>query len=208
MLAAVTNLILGVDASYPGNKLPQGTEIVAGYVGAPDLLGTPDTPHLWTLEEWNWYLDPKSDRPDLYGGPGLRALPIYTHDYPGDPVADANNAIDAMTDLGWRQHWTRLVAWDSEALVDAVYEGRLARQLQVAAGWNMLPYGIARTITMVPVPKGSPGVWAAALQPQQPRGLPDGWAGQQWRFGEDWDYDVFTPAVYNQCGLGPRRANP
>lgn len=207
-LAAVTNLIIGADAAYPGNVLPAGTVIVAGYVGAADLLGQPDTPHLWTVQEWNWYLDPKSERPDLYGGPGLRALPIYTHDFPGDPVADADNAIDAMTDLGWHQDWMRLLAWDSEALIDAPYERALALRLRSAAGWNLLPYGTARTITQVTPPAGSPGLWPALLQPQRPRGLPEGWAGQQWKFTDTWDYDVFTPAVYNQCGLGPRKANP
>lgn len=201
----MTFLHNGADASHPGAVLPAGTTLLAAYVGAPELQGQPDTPHLWTEAEWNWYLDPNSERPNLYGGPDLRALPIYTHDYPGNPAVDARNAIDAMTDLGWHQHWFRLLAWDSEALVDPAYERALAAALWNAEGWGLLPYGIFRTITQVPAPEHSPGIWAAALTPKRPYNLPPGIAGQQWQFGPDWDLDVFDPAVYNACGIGPRR---
>jgi hypothetical protein len=200
----VQTLIRGVDASIPGAPLPAGTLIVAGYVGAPELQGIPDTPHIWTQDEWNIYLDPKSH---LYGGPALRALPIFTHDYIGNAKLDAANAVDAMTDLGWH-HGFRVLGWDSEFLIAKAYEDELAGELWDLAGWSLLPYGVARTITQVPPPDHSPGVWAAALQPQEPRFIPPGWAGQQWKFGSEWDYDVFTHDVYNMCGQGPRRSLP
>jgi hypothetical protein len=190
----------GADASRPGAPLPIGTHIVAGYVGDPGLQGQPDTPHIWTQDEWNLYLDPASP----LHVPGIRALPIYTHDYGGNPALDAINAVTAMKDLGWHRG-NRYLAWDSEFLIDKPYEDALAAELWRWAGWGLLPYGVARTITQVPVPPHSPGVWAAALQPQQPRFLPPGWAGQQWKFGDAWDLNVFSQAVYDGCGMGPRK---
>jgi hypothetical protein len=194
-------LYKGVDASKPGHPLPPGTSIVAGYVGAPELQGIPDTPHIWTRDEWNMYLDPLGQ---FYGGPAIRALPIYTHDYGGDPVIDARNAIDAMLDLGWHEGM-RLLAWDSEFLIDQAYEEGLAAELWKQEGWGLLPYGVARTITQVIAPPHSPGVWAAALQSTEPRSLPAHWAGWQWAFGNTWDLDMFDQAVYIGCGKGSRR---
>lgn len=198
-------LIPGADASRPGNQLPPGTMILGGYVGAPELLGQPDTPYLWTGQNWNWYLDPESDRPDLYGGPQLRSLPIYTHDYGGNPDLDARNAVDAMTDLGWHPSWLRVLGWDSEFLIDKAYEDGLAAAVWKLAGWSLMPYGVDRTITQVPAPDHSPGLWTAIVPTPKPRWLPPGTAGRQYLFGDQWDSDVFTVEVYNQCGRGPRR---
>lgn len=199
----------GVDASNPGhapgNPLPAGTKILAGYVGALELAGQPDTPHIWTPDDWNQYLDPDSM---LYGGPDLRTLPIYTRDFTGNPTLDATNAIDGMIDLGWHPNWQRICAWDSEFLINQAYEDEFAATLWDVAGWGELPYGVARTITQVPVPAHSPGVWGALLQSAPPKFLPPGWAGQQWRFGQLWDFDVFSQAVYDQCGRGPRVIRP
>ena len=193
-------LYAGADASQPGNPLPPGTRIVAGYIGALDLPGQPDTPHIWTLDEWNLYLDPASQ---LYGGPELRALPIYVHDFPGIPETDAANAIDAVTDLGWSDRKSRIIAWDAEFLSDDAYAASLRRALH-RGGFRLMTY------EQTPLQDPSTDFrWIFRILPahaRPPRALPAGWDGWQWTFGARWDGDVFSAAVYDGCGRGPRRA--
>lgn len=194
-------LYKGADAAYPGNPLPGGTLIVAGYVGAVELLGQPDTPHLWSRQEWNEYLAEDGQ----FHVPGIRGLPIYTHDYGGNPAIDAQNAVDAVLDLGWTDKAQRLIAWDSEFLIDPAYQTGLDNELWVR-GFRLLAYQSPTAASSTPMPRG--GRWVFQLQPNQPRFLPAGWAGQQWAFGQAWDADVFSQAVYDGCGRGARVSNP
>src|SRR5215469_6288160 len=154
-----TNPVLypGADSAAPGEPLPEGTKILAAYVGAPDLPGQPDARHVWTLPEWDLYFNPGSH---LYGGPELRALPVYLHDYPGDPVADAANAADAMADLGWAMDRGRLIAWDAEMLVDPGYAQALADELD-KRGARLMKYGPGSTVFRNPAAPG--GTWLADI---------------------------------------------
>jgi hypothetical protein len=149
------------------------------------------------------YLEPGSP---LYGGPELRSLPIFVHDFPGDPVQLANNACDAAIDLGWTDKHGRLIAIDLETLVAPDYVHGLDTQI-TARGFKMMKYGSAAYINQNPPTRG--GTWIALLTAHRPAQLPLGEAvGQQWRFGPVWDLNVFDSFVYDNCGQEPRQARP
>jgi hypothetical protein len=186
----------GVDAAFPGGQLPAGTSILAAYVGGEFQPGAPDTPHIWTASEWNHYLDVD---------PNLRLLPIYTHNFPGDPVADANNAVDAVRALGWAPNMPgdlrRIIAVDLEVFVDPPYVSALGTEIG-NRGFAMMPYGSNGEV------KGNPpgiGYWVADLVMTAQKTLGTGVQGVQYRFGQQWDYNVFSQRVYDGCGVGRRR---
>lgn len=182
----------GVDGAYPGAPLPPGVTILAGYVGEPGEPGVPDTPHIWLPGEWNLYVQQH---------PELRLLPIYTHSYPGDPAADASNAVNAVLELGWAPGIGRLIAIDLETLVDVQYVEELGAQL-VNRGFRGMPYGSAYYVNQNPPLAGR---WVAQLTRYRPTMLPGPAIGVQWRFGASWDDDVFSQVVYDNCGRGLRR---
>jgi hypothetical protein len=186
----------GADASEPEIALPNGYRIVAGYIGALDLPGPPDTPHIWTVQEWNRFLDQAGN---------VRALPIYTHDYPGNPSQDAQNADDAATDLGWDpDNGSRIMAWDSEFLSDNTYCAGLKRALNVR-GWRLMTY--ERTPLQDPATDLR---WIFNIQApftKPPSKLPAGADGLQWSFAGKWDLDIFSQTVFDGCGIGPRHVN-
>lgn len=181
----------GVSAAYPGAPLPAGTDILTPYIGVPGTPGAPDTPHCWTADECNAY---------LVATPELRFLPVYVHNFPGDPVADAGNAANAALALGWKSNDGRLIALDLETFVDVQYVTDFAANLR-QLGFATMPYGSAAYVEQNP---GCAGRWLALLTSSPPRNLPAGAVGQQWRFGQDWDYSVFSEGVYDGCGYGPR----
>lgn len=197
----------GVDASTPGAPLPKGTTLLFGYIGAKDLSGQPDTPHIWTLTDWNRYLSPEGD---LYAGPNVRPVPIYVHDYPGDPIADADNACDAMADLGWAMDLGRLLYWDAELLIDAQYTDALTVQC-MKRGARLGKYGSLSTIEHDPPVPG--GTWFAAYQDQKPDAVPAN-LGVAWQWasptqvGGAWDLTIATSFVYANAGRGIRRIEP
>lgn len=197
----------GVDASTPGAPLPKGTSLLFGYVGAKDLTGRPDTPHIWTLDDWNQYLSPTGTH---FAGPWVRAVPIYVHDYPGDPKADANNACDAMADLGWAMNKGRLLYWDAETLIDPWYTEALAIEC-LNRGVRLGKYGSISTIELDPPVPG--GTWFAEYQTTRPTAIPAN-LGVAWQWaspaqvGGAWDRTVATSWVYANAGRGPRRVAP
>lgn len=192
----------GADSATPGKPLPPGTTILAAYVGAPDLPARPDAKHVWTPDEWNLYLDPASP---LYGGPELRALPIFVHDFAGDPIAIADNAADALLDLGWGTGIGRLVYLDLETLVNALLVDGVERRLH-HRGFVLGKYGSQGTINRNPPVPG--GTWMATDSKVPPLALPEDRVGDQWLFGPVWDLTGFSKFVYAGCGQGPRRARP
>lgn len=198
------NLYNGVDASTPGAPLPKGTHLLFGYVGALDLSGKPDTPHIWTLNDWNQYMHP--DGP-LYGGPRLRVVPVYTHDYAGDPWQDAANAVEACADLGWDLHKGRLIYWDAELLVDAEYCDKLSHAISTH-GMRMGKYGSLSTIERNPPVPG--GTWFAEWQDKKPATInPQNGVAWQWSSPEEnhtpWDMTVAERFVYDNAGREIRR---
>lgn len=194
----------GADASTPGAPLPKGTSILFVYIGEKNKAGAPDTPHIWTGAECNLYLDADSD---LYGGPHLRICPVYTKDFADDPGLDAQNAIEAMQDLGWTMHIGRLLFWDSELLIDATYTDRLALEC-MTMGVRLGKYGSLSTINHDPPVPG--GTWFAEWQNTKPASIPPG-VGDAWQWasptqvGGSWDRTIAKPFVYANCGRGIRR---
>lgn len=197
------NLYNGVDASTPGAPLPRGTHLLFGYVGSLELAGKPDTPHIWTVEDWNQYMDPASH---LYGGPALRAIPVYTHDYAGDPYEDARNAVNACKALGWDMHIGRLIYWDAELLVDDQYCDQLSLNIS-SLGMRMGKYGSLSTINRNPPTPG--GTWFAHYVDQRPASIPsDNGVAWQWsspaQNNTPWDMTIADHFVYANAGRGPR----
>lgn len=185
----------GVDASTPGAPLPAGTKILAAYVGIAGRYG-PDTPHIWTADEWNHYLS---------ADPELRVLPIYTHNYPdGNPDADAADAVEAVEALGWAANLPdpgrRFIALDLEIMVNADYVYKLGEGIW-NRGFRAIPYGSASYVTQNPAFAGR---WEAILTRHAPTVLNPGQRGIQWSWGTDWDYDVFDQETYDGCGVGLR----
>ena len=192
----MTTLINGADAATAGNALPADTRILAAYVGQP---GQTDATHVWSADEWNFYLNPESPR---YGGPDLRVLPIFVHDFPGDPVRLANDACDAAIALGWSDKKHRLLVVDLETLIDDAYVTGLNLQIR-KRGFAMIKYGSPSTINQNPPVDG--GTWMALLQRRRPSVLPPGTVGDQWSWGV-WDQTVWSEFVYENCGRGMRKA--
>jgi hypothetical protein len=196
----------GVDSDTPGSRLPKGTHLLFGYVGATDLSGRPDTPHIWSLDDWNMYMHPDSS---LYGGPRLRAIPVYTHDYAGDPVVDAKNATDACRDLGWDMYVGRLLYWDAELLVDEQYTDRLSLEVH-NLGMRLGKYGSLSTINRNPPVPG--GTWFAQWQDNKPTSIaPQNGVAWQWASPEQvqgaWDLTIADPFVYANAGRNIRRVD-
>lgn len=184
-------LFNGVDGAYAGGPLPAQTRILAAYVGVAGEAGAPDTPHIWTTDEWNEY---------LHQDPGLRALPIYTHNYPGDARECAHNAVDAILALGWRPGVGRLLAVDLETLVDEEYEAELAVSI-ATLGFEMLPY---QPLWAAQAAAWAGKVWAPVLSRYRPTTLHAQLAGIQWQWGNAWDYDVFDRYVFDRAARGLR----
>lgn len=202
MTEATAPLYNGVDSATPGHPLPRNTRILCVYIGAKDLPGQPDARHVWTIDEINQYMDPASK---LYGGPDLRVLPIFVHDYPGDPATLANNCCDAAVDLGWSNRLGRLLVVDFETLIDPPYVGGVSAQI-TDRGFRMTKYGSQGTINQNPPVPG--GTWMATDSGTRPAVLPADRVGEQWLFDEPWDFSVFDQFVYDNCGVGPRKARP
>ena len=196
----MTLLHAGADSAKPGQPLPPGTTILCIYVGAKDLPDQPDAVHVWSVDEANLYLDPSSP---LYGGPELRVLPVFVHDFPGDPVLIANNTADALTDMGWSDKLERIVFLDIETLVAPAYVAAVASQL-TARGFTMGKYGSQGTINQNPPVPG--GTWMATDSKIPPLTLPPDRVGEQWLFSDPWDLSGFDEFVYQRCGVGPRKA--
>lgn len=187
----------GSDSSDPGSALPPWpVSIIAGYVGDPTLPGPPDTPHIWTATQWNTLLEASKG--------AARLLPIYTHNYPGDPVADARNAADACQELGWAANLPgdqrRIIALDLEIFVDRAYVSALEASIY-ELGFAAMPYGSNYYDLQNP-----PGIgwWVALPVSRAPRWLGPGVQGVQWQLGGAWDRSVFSQRVYDGCGIGPR----
>lgn len=192
----------GADTDRPGKHLPPGTTILFVYVGDPRLPGAPDARHIWTRAEINEYLDPASP---LYGGPDLRVVPIFVHDFPGDPVAIADNIADALIDLGWSDKLGRLVYLDLETLIAPAYVAQVSAQL-ARRGFTMGKYGSQGTINSNPPVPG--GTWMATDSKAIPLVLPPDRIADQWLFGGDWDLTGADEFVWLNAGVGLRKARP
>lgn len=188
----------GVDAAYPGAQMPPGTHILAAYVGIPGQGNrSPDTPHIWTADEWNEYID---------RDPELRVLPLYVHNYDdGQPEKDAMNGVAAIRELGWAPHrigaQRRILVIDCETLVDYSYFYNMSKTVY-DEGFSPVLYGSSMVTKNAMV--GGRGYWVASLTPRTPTTLPKSWRGQQWSWHGAWDWSVFDGDLYAGCGRGLR----
>jgi len=105
--------------------------------------------------------------------------------------------------MGWSDRLRRLIMLDIETLVAPEYVLAVNNHLS-ELGFRCGKYGSSGYVNMNPPVDG--GTWMALLTNRQPTVLPPGTVGQQWKFGADWDLDVFGQFVYDNCGQGPRRA--
>lgn len=184
----------GADAAFPGEPLPPGTQLLSAYVGLPGV-GRPDTPHVWTADEWNGY---------IRSTPNLRVLPIYVHDYDnGDPIGDADNAVQAVLNLGWAPNMPgtsrRIIFLDYEILVDPDYVAAMERRVY-DRGFRPVPYGSSYFVRQNPAPYG---YWDANYTFHRPTQLPPGSVGVQYEPGT-WDLSVFGQLAWDGAGRGLR----
>lgn len=184
----------GADAAYPGTPLPEGTEILAAYVGG----GGTNATNVWTAANWNSY---------VAEFPKLRLLPIWAHSY-GDatPEADALGAVAAVKALGWGVNMPgpdrRIIVVDCEILVDPAYFTAVCNTIN-ANGFRPVLYGSQDYVMQNPNP--SFGYWVANWNyTAAPTALPSGVLGIQWQSGNPWDLDTFSDELFLACGVGPR----
>jgi hypothetical protein len=68
-------------------------------------------------------------------------------------------------------------------------------------GFAAMPYGSNGTVKANPM---GIGYWVADLVMSPPKNLGVNVQGVQYKFGNDWDSDVFSQRVYDGCGVGLR----
>jgi hypothetical protein len=171
--------------------------VLAAYVGIPGKgNASPNTPHIWAASEWNGYVAEQ---------PNLRLLPMYTHNYAdGDPQADGLNAVEAVKSLGWAPDMPgaerRIIVVDCEILVDPAYFSAVEATIN-GNGFKAVLYGSANTVLKNPC---DGGYVVADWTNHPPTVLPDTWVGVQWASTASWDFDVYSHALYQGCGVGLR----
>jgi hypothetical protein len=92
------------DASVPPSAPLAGTAAAFGYVGG-------NTPHVWTLPQWN----------AATANGKLRCMPIWTADFTASPEAQAESAALAAVSLGWHAHVARWLTLDSETSYNVAF---------------------------------------------------------------------------------------
>lgn len=125
------------DAAWPPGH-PPAWPVAAGYLGG-------DTPHVWTLSEWEHQ-------------PARYRLPIWVRDNPGavSAATDSAAAVSAAHKLGVPHGAT--IALDFETAVNSAYVLAFDKVLQ-AAGYGVILYGSLSTVRQNPEP--SRGYWIA-----------------------------------------------
>lgn len=177
------------DAAYPPMFAPPGTAGVLGYVGRPGF-----TPHVWTPDEWRRFEH-------------LRQYPCWLPDRRLAPDADAWDAVNTVTKLGWARFDepdTRAIVLDGEADQFRAWYTVWAATVQ-QAGFHPVDYGSLSTV----FGNAAYDVWAAnwdgipALIPGQVI------HGDQFRAGVPWhgtmlDLSVIDGDMLARGGVGPR----
>ena len=118
------------DASTPPTRPFPGCQAAFGYIGG-------DTPHAWTVDEWNM----------ATANGELRAMPIWVA-VPGMPAdQQAHEAAKAAVGFGWKAHAMirRAIAFDSEALEDSAIIRAFAHVLRLE-GFEPVDYRSAEAM--------------------------------------------------------------
>lgn len=180
----------GADASVPNKAtVPHGTQVIAGYVGG-------NTPHVWTVDEWNQFLTVNNQ---------MRFLPIYVDNNNmfanGTELAKA--AVSAVKARGWApfQANRRVIVIDAEENTNYQYYSDASDAIW-SAGFVCVQY---RSAGSVGNEQENPPDLTWVAVPGEPKPNAMIWAGYQYLWGKTWDTDVFSEYVYNGCGVGPRK---
>jgi hypothetical protein len=138
LCAAGECLALCFDAAYPPASVPAGCTAVLGYMGGAAL-------NVWAPQEWLPFAH-------------LRQFPCWVCDTAADPVAQAQAASQAASDLGWgaSPKYRRAIVADMETTVDMLWWEKFADQI-VRDGRQPVCYGSLSTV----VGNRAGIVWAA-----------------------------------------------
>jgi hypothetical protein len=183
------------DASRPPARPFPGCAAVAGYIGG-------DTPHVWTLEEWN----------QASNNGALRQLPIWVASWAihESPFTQGRQAVNAAVALGWHPHHEerRVIALDLETAVHPEFVSDFAREVHLA-GFGVWVYGSESTVFGNPAEQG---YWVAAYPGPGPvLDFPEGHAvAHQYAAEVPWlagavDLSVISEHALQYLGRGPRR---
>jgi hypothetical protein len=161
--------LTGYDAAYPVANAPKD-DVVFGYLGG-------DTPHAWSLADWN-------------SQPARYRIPIWTRDNPGgyNGASEARAALAKLDSLGAPRGI--LVALDYELAQDATYLEQFDG-FMVSVGNKVAVYGSKSTLFNNPKPSG--GYWPADIT-DHPHLYP-GSLLTQYEFAGDWDDDTVSSAL-------------
>lgn len=160
-------------ATPPAN--PPAWEVVAGYIGG-------DTPHVWTLAEWN-------------SQPARWRLPIWTRSNPAgasEGTSEGQAAVAKVKALGMPAGCA--IALDLETAVAAAYVTAFDAAV-VAGGYKTIEYGSASYVFQNP--KTSDGYWDALWN--QTAQLSSGADATQFagdtQLGEPWDASLVSDSL-------------
>ena len=178
------------DAAYPSEKPYPGCAAVAGYIGG-------NTPHVWSLAEWQRFAH-------------LRQLPIWVAYGMSLPaVEQAKRAAAAAVALGWAAHHAveRVIALDEETATDRAFVAAFAAELHVE-GFGCWPYGSQSSIFGDP---SEDGVWMALYDGKAglenfPHVVAHQYAANVAWMGGAVDLSVVSAEAVQHLGHGPRRA--
>lgn len=164
------NTLGGYDAAWAPGSPPNGDQVVMGYGGG-------DTPHVWSLTDWN-------------GQPARFRIPIWTRSNPAgrDGAAEAHAFLAYLDSVGAPRGI--LTVLDYETAVDGAFVTSFDG-VMVAAGDTVALYGSKSTLFQNPRPSG--GYFPADLT-----GTPHLYPGTlltQWAFEQAWDDDTISAAA-------------
>lgn len=161
------------DASTPPAH-PPAWEAVAAYIGG-------NTPHVWTIAEWN-------------AQPARWRLPIYVRSNPGSHSPHVDAALAVAWLLAHGVPHGSAVALDLETAVAPSYVRAFDADLK-AVGYVTLTYGSLSTV--FGNPKTSGGYWVAhytGKDHMEPRAVATQWASDR-QLGKPWDASTVADSV-------------
>jgi hypothetical protein len=161
------------DAAYPPPSPPKW-EAVAAYIGG-------NTPHVWTIAEWN-------------AQPARWRLPIYVRSNPGSHSPHADAALAVAWLVLHNVPRGSAVALDLETAVNGPYVRAFDADLK-AAGYVTLAYGSLSTIFRNP--KTSGGYWVAhytGSDHMEPGSVATQWADDK-QLKKPWDANTVADSV-------------
>jgi hypothetical protein len=171
------------DAAFPPETAPPGAQAVLGYLGREG-----QTPHVWTLAEWQRFGQ-------------LRQFPAWLPDFAVPPATDAGAAVIAAMDLGWapNQRRSRVIVCDLETSEEPAWYSIWAAGI-IDRGFTPVAYGSLSAV----LANAADDVWAAdwndvpQLQPGQTI------HGTQYAAGGAVDWSVIDSWLWDRAGEGPR----